>query len=353
MKIVFIVPEISKTGGMRVIFEYANRLSAKGHLVTLVSPIIPFNPYEGDFKWFYFKYRIRYALDFYRGKIAKPGTFFKQNFNIKYIPFAFSFFVPVADIYIATSWTTSFFVNILNAESKKFYLVQDYEVWNSNKALVDKSYKLPLKKIVVSTYLKNILKEKFDEESEVVLNGIDFNKFNNQNEKTFEVKTILFMDHSLENKNTEDALKVIEKIHSEYPDIKIKCFGRENYSNVPEYVSFIKDPSDKEIVNLYRSSDIFLYTSMYEGFALPPAEAMACKCAVAGYNSAALPDYSLNEETALLCEAGDTETLYNNVIRLINNLILLEKISMGGYNQVRKVLDWNSAETKFEKIILA
>lgn len=352
MKIVFIVPEISKTGGMRIIFEYANRLSDKGYDVTLVSPIFPFNPFMGKICLYYLKYRIKYAIRFLTGKIQKPQEYFETRFKIKYIPFPAKIFVPKADVYIATSWTSSYLVSQLNG-AKKYYFVQDYETWTSNAKYVDESYKLNLKKIVVSTYLKSLLNDKFNESSRVVLNGIDFNKFENKGKEKFQARTILFMDHSLENKNTKDALKVVERLHNEYPHIKFICFGRENYSNIPDYITFVKDPEDEGIVNLYRTSDIFLYTSLYEGFALPPAEAMACKCAVAGYNTAALPDYSVNEETALLCEAGDTDAIYKNVERLINDSDLLKKISLGGYNKVRGKLDWNTAETKFEKIILS
>ncbi len=352
MKIVFVVPEISKTGGMRVIFEYANRLSDKGNDVTLVSPIFPFNSFMGKISLYFLKYRIKYAIRFLSGKVQKPQKYFETRFEIKYILFPLKIFVPEADVYIATSWTSSYLVNKLS-NNNKFYLVQDYETWTSNKKYVDESYKLNLKKIVVSNYLENLLKDKFNESSQVVLNGIDFEKFDNIIKEKFQAKTILFMDHILENKNTKDALKIVEKLHCEYPEIKIKCFGRDKYSDIPEYVKFIKDPSDEGIVGLYQSSDIFLYTSLYEGFALPPAEAMACKCAVAGYNTAGVPDYAVNEDTALLCEAGDTESLYKNVARLINEPSLLEKISMGGYEYVRKTLDWDSAETKFEKIILS
>lgn len=352
MKIAFVVPEISKTGGMRIIFEYANRLTADGYEVCVVSPIVPFNAFMGQRSLYYLKYRIKYALRFLTGKIEKPEKFFKINFKIKYILFPYKYFVPKADVYIATSWTSSYLVNEINC-NEKLYFVQDYETWAGNTNAVDESYKLKLKKIVVSAYLKNLLKDKFNEESQIVLNGINFEKFNNEVKNDFIVRTILFMDHSLKNKNTKDAVLIAEKIHAKYPDVKFKCFGRDRYTETPEYVQFYKDPSDKEIIKLYRDSDIFLYTSLYEGFALSPAEAMACKCAVVGYNTAGLPDYSVNNKTALLSEAGDLDKLFCNVETLIKDTNLLEKISIAGYNYVREKLNWQTAYNKFKKIILS
>lgn len=352
MKIAFVVPEISKTGGMRIIFEYANRLASKGYDVTLVSPIVPFNPYKGEINLHYLKYRVKYALRFLTGQIQNPKEYFKTQFKINYILFPIASLVPSADVYIATSWTSSFLVNKLSS-GKKYYLVQGYETWGSNTKLVDESYKLNLKKIVVSSYLQNLINEKFNEPSYKILNGIDFKIFDNANKEFNEVKTILFVDSLLEIKNVKDALYVVNKIQTEYPKIKVKCFGKNKYTALPEFVEFFEEPSDDIIVKLYKTSDIFLYTSLNEGFALPPAEAMACKCAVAGYNNAGLPDYTINETTALLCETGNVDTLYENVRRLINDSELLESISLGGYNHIRKTLDWDEAVNKFEKIILS
>ena len=352
MKIIFVVPEISKTGGMRVIFEYANRLTNEGHDVTVVSPIVPFNAFMGERSSYYFKYRIKYAARFLTGKIKRPETFFKINFKIKYIPYPSKVFVSKADVYVATSWTSAYLVNDIRSD-KKIYFVQDYETWTGNKKAVDRSYKLDLQKIVVSTYLKNLLKDKFNEDSEIVLNGIDFNKFDNKEKKDFNVRTILFMDHSLKNKNTADAVMAVENIHTKYPDIKFICFGRDRYTKMPDYIEFHKDPDDSEIITLYRKADVFLFTSLYEGFALPPAEAMACKCAVAGYNTAALPDYTINNETALLCEAGKVDELCLNVEKLINDSKLLEKISLSGYEYVRQKLNWETAFRRFKKIIFS
>lgn len=58
MKINFIVPEITRTGGMNIIFQYANRLLERGHDVELYSPIIPFNLHKNGIRWYYFKYQL-------------------------------------------------------------------------------------------------------------------------------------------------------------------------------------------------------------------------------------------------------------------------------------------------------
>jgi glycosyltransferase involved in cell wall biosynthesis len=46
----------------------------------------------------------------------------------------------------------------------------------------------------------------------------------------------------------------------------------------------------KELVSLMRRASALVFPSLYEGFGLPPLEAMACGCPVACSDAAALPE---------------------------------------------------------------
>ena len=50
---------------------------------------------------------------------------------------------------------------------EKFYFVQGYEsVFAGDPAVVDPTYRLPLRKIVLSTWLRDVMREKFDSDAE-------------------------------------------------------------------------------------------------------------------------------------------------------------------------------------------
>jgi glycosyltransferase involved in cell wall biosynthesis len=48
--------------------------------------------------------------------------------------------------------------------------------------------------------------------------------------------------------------------------------------------------SDDELASLYRRASCLVFPSLYEGFGLPPLEAMACGCPVAASRAGALPE---------------------------------------------------------------
>ena len=352
MKINFIVPELSRTGGMRIIFEYANRLTKRGHDVILYSPNIPFNNYKGMIKPYYIKYRFSYAKDNLFKKKRIPDNLFDKKFKVKYLWLISNLTVRNADVTVATSWTTSYIVNKLSSsKGKKFYLIQDYEQWNSNIEYVNKSYMLQIRRITVSEYLKDLLLDKFNSNSFVILNGIDFEIFNNNDKRYDKEKQILFMDHSLENKNTKAAIETVKRLKEKYSSLKIKCFGINNYNPMPDYIEFIKNPDDKKIADLYRESDIFLFPSKFEGFGLPPAEAMACKCALVGNKVAAVPEFAEHMKSAILTSPDKPEELLKGAEYLLNNEDELRRISLAGYESVRKVLDWDRSVNRFEELL--
>jgi glycosyltransferase involved in cell wall biosynthesis len=195
------------------------------------------------------------------------------------------------------------------------------------------------------------IKNKIDVESNRISVGINFNIFYNSNKIFNSPVNILFSDHLLENKNVRGAVEIVKQIKLKYQNVKFSCFGVEKYNEMPDYIIFHKDPDDDKLRQIYCDSDIFLFTSMYEGFGLPPAEAMACKCAVVGNAVAAIPEYATHLETAILANPENPTELLEGVCYLLDNPDELKRISINGYNRVREVLNWDNIINEFEELI--
>ncbi|MBA7515276.1 D-inositol-3-phosphate glycosyltransferase [subsurface metagenome] len=392
MKITFILPGIGIAGGIRVVFEYANRLQDRGHEVNVVYPLLSL------------RIKPKFNLKSLAGQALGATVNFKKGnkvdwFNLKaklirvptlsprYVKIVEKL-IPDADIVVATAWETAYPISKLNEKKgEKFYFVQHYEIWdvwnnnecwkeaekienNSNKLclamadispknkdlrkikdLVDKTYKLPLKKITISSWLKELIEKKFGEEVEaLIVNGINFDTFYKEKDACNTEKIRILMPYRpIRWKGTEDGLKAFGMVKEKYPDVEFIMYGAKRGKDIPEWIKFYERLSDNELRQLYSSSDIFVYPSWTEGFGLPPMEAMACGCAVVATNVGGVPDYAINGETVLASPPRNPKALAQNIIRLIENEDDRRRIAENGYNYV-KPFTWNRTTDQLEEV---
>ena len=82
--------------------------------------------------------------------------------------------------------------------------------------------------------------------------------------------------------------------------------------------------SDGELRALYDHAACLLYPSLYEGFGLPPLEAMACGCACVVARSASLPE--ICGDAALYCDATSVDDIARQVGVLLGDVALREAL---------------------------
>lgn len=349
MKINFILPFTSLTGGIKVIFEYANRLNDRGYDIICYVPMLAykFNNYGliGELK------RFKSSA----GNTLKRRTkvnWFDLKVPIKLVPLINDIFIRNADATIATAWPTAYSVSNLNkSKGEKFYFIQHYEIWSGPKNLVDGSYKLPLKRIVIAKWLKELMEKEFNVDvTALIPNGLNFKEFYNDNKIFNKDKSLLMMYHNLEWKGYQDGLKAFEIVKKRHPEIKLRLFGLKRGDGIPNYAEFYENPPRDVLRKLYSTSDIFISPSWTEGWHLPPMEAMACKCAVVATNVGCIPDIGIHKETAMVCEPNDIEGLANNILQLVEDNELLKKISLNGFEKIKNYT-WDNSADLFEKIL--
>ena len=84
----------------------------------------------------------------------------------------------------------------------------------------------------------------------------------------------------------------------------------------------------EELRDLYRGALAFIYPSKYEGFGLPPLEAMACGAPVVATRTGAIPDYA--GDAALLVQPGDRAALRAAIVKVIENRSLRNELRERG-----------------------
>ncbi len=118
---------------------------------------------------------------------------------------------------------------------------------------------------------------------------------------------------------------------------------KEEATNIPNNVKFIGYVSDEELVALYRNAACFVYPSLYEGFGIPPVEAMACGCPVIVSNRGSLPE--ICGDGALYCDACNSEDLADKIDSLLSNEPLCAELIPKAYNIAEKYT-WESVARK-------
>jgi glycosyltransferase involved in cell wall biosynthesis len=98
--------------------------------------------------------------------------------------------------------------------------------------------------------------------------------------------------------------------------------------------------SDAELRALYENAAALVFPSRYEGFGLPPVEAMACRCPVIAARAGAVPE--IVGEAALLFDAGAPTTLTDAIARLLDDAACAPALRDAGTARVA-LYTWRNA----------
>jgi glycosyltransferase involved in cell wall biosynthesis len=117
-----------------------------------------------------------------------------------------------------------------------------------------------------------------------------------------------------------------------------EVFNTVRRQGIEERVRFTGYISDSDLCALYSSCRIFIYPSIYEGFGLPPLEAMACGAPVI---TSAIPSISeVVGDAAQLVAPRKTDDLAHCLARLLGDERERQRLSLAGLQRARK-FSWN------------
>jgi glycosyltransferase involved in cell wall biosynthesis len=156
-------------------------------------------------------------------------------------------------------------------------------------------------------------------------------------------KFILYVGAIEERKNILGILKIADILKSRDVDMRIvlvgnKGFGFEKLSaemyQRNDRIIHIEHIAEENLPSIYNLAEIFLFPSFYEGFGLPPLEAMKCGLPViTGKNSALL---EVVGEGGLLLDSEDYSSFADNIILLLNDQTFYDEMKLKALKQAEK-----------------
>jgi len=146
--------------------------------------------------------------------------------------------------------------------------------------------------IAISEHAREALLERYGLDPERVVAiplGVDHDRLRPGNEPR--QPFLLYPANPWPHKNHARLYEAFALVRRERPDLRLALTGTgHDAAALPEGVETRGRVPDDELVDLYRTASALVFPSLYEGFGLPPLEAMACGCPVAVSRATSLPE---------------------------------------------------------------
>jgi len=158
-------------------------------------------------------------------------------------------------------------------------------------------------------------------------------------------------------KGHEFVINAISKLKSKFPNMLYLIAGKGPYLDeikkhvrmlrLEKHVMFLGWITEPEKSLVLQSSDIFIMTpttvgESVEGFGMVFIDAAFHGIASIGTFSGGISDAIINNQTGLLCEDGNQESITKNIDRLLNDRELRDKLGRNGKIRARKEYSWSS-----------
>ncbi|RJQ33525.1 MAG: glycosyltransferase family 1 protein [Actinobacteria bacterium] len=120
----------------------------------------------------------------------------------------------------------------------------------------------------------------------------------------------------------------------------------EKLDNAGKNVIWLNFVDEADLPALYTSASVFVYPSLYEGFGLPPLEAMACGTPVVCSNTSSLPE--VVGDAALQVDPYKTGEIAEAVYKILDGKELADKLSKKGIDRAKQFSWKKTAEQTLE-----
>lgn len=237
--------------------------------------------------------------------------------------------------------------------------------------IIKRALKKSKKIITVSNFTKNDIIEQFKvpaQKIEVIYEGVaNLSKGSDslfvakisqgQVLKNYNIENpfLLYVGNAYPHKNLDFLIRAFKLWQADDKELRLVLVGREDYfynqvkelsaklfssqDNIP--IIFTGYVPDNELETMYQRALLYVFPSLYEGFGLPPLEAMAKSCPVLSSQAASMPE--ILGSAAMYFDPQNENDFLEKAKRLRSDQELRESLIAKGLEQVKKYSWWECA----------
>ncbi len=306
IRIILVLQTMGMSGGIKIVFEHAERLADKDFDVEVWGLDHHGVPWDVSDK-------------------VKLRTF--KNYDKMTAALE-----PEEAIKVATWWETAFPVWLASVKHGiPVYFIQEFETWfYPNDVIAQAS--------VVSCYrkeFKNMTTSKYNHDEIMSLGlkaipipcGYDYTTYKQLKGVKREKNVMLGVGRRFFQKNFMFTFDSWKRLGDERPDMWLFGIEPDMRELDSKKITYYKKPSNEEVNELYNQATVFVQTSRHEGFSLPILEAMAAGCPVICTDAHGNRDFCVDGKNCLMVEHDDIDALSAAMKKLFKDEALRNKLA--------------------------
>jgi glycogen(starch) synthase len=225
--------------------------------------------------------------------------------------------------------------------------------------------------IVCSHYMEQELQQVFQlpkDKIRIVPNGVDLERYVGKELGGFsrelyaapDEKIVFFVGRLVQEKGVHILLDAVPKVLRFYPKTKFIIAGKgpaeeflkekARQMGIYDRVYFTGYIDDCTRDNLYKEASVAVFPSLYEPFGMVVLEAMAAGTPVVAADVGGLSEIIKHENNGLKCYPGNPDSLADNILRLLHDPVLADRLARQAYEDLQKFYTWKEIAAKTREV---